>query len=69
MGTDRATQPAESPVPGVISAAPHVEPEHDAGVAQPDALDDTERSPNAGGSADQQGPVRTLLARLLRKER
>ncbi|HWV84501.1 MAG TPA: hypothetical protein VNZ62_03570 [Capillimicrobium sp.] len=69
METDRATEPAESPVPGVIPAAPHVETEHDAGVPQPDALDDTERTPNASGSADQQGPVRALLARLLRKER
>jgi hypothetical protein len=58
--------PAESPVPGVIASAPHVETDRDAGGHEPDPRSDDERP---SGSARQRGPLRALIDRFSRKER
>lgn len=70
METNRPTGPAESPVPGVIPAAPHVEADPEGTEPEPSARPDDAQPPSAAsGSARRHGPVGALLARILRKER
>jgi hypothetical protein len=66
METNRATEPADSPVPGVIPPAPHVETDPDASGHEPDPRSDDEQP---SGSARQHGPMRALIDRILSKKR
>jgi hypothetical protein len=70
METKHPNGPAESPVPGVIPAAPHVEADHEGTQPEPPArLDDAQPPSVASESAHRRGPAGALLARILRKER
>jgi hypothetical protein len=69
METNPASGPADSPVPGVVPAAPRIEADRDRDDREAVPHEAGEAPSSASGStARKRGPVGALLARLLRKE-
>ena len=66
MEINQANRPADSPVPGIIPAAPRIEADGDSDAG---AHRDAEPPPSAPtGKAHGRGPVGALLTRLLRRD-